>query len=72
MRRWACGRCTNKQSTWAAEASSVTGMPMTPNMWRTPRRARVCATTVYPLPALPPPERKEGAGLQHNAYMVCK
>jgi len=33
---------------WAADASCVTGMPMTPNMWRTPRRARALATRKKP------------------------
>ena len=33
----------------------MTGMPMTPYMYRMPRRASVRATTMYPLPSASSP-----------------
>jgi hypothetical protein len=44
---------TGGEQTCAAEASSVTGMPMTPYMWRMPREASARATTVYPFASGP-------------------
>ena len=41
------------QITWAADASSVTGMPITPYMWRMPKAARAWAAMEKPL--LPAP-----------------
>ncbi len=42
------------QVTWAADASSVTGMPITPYMWRMPRAARALAAMEKPLLPAPP------------------
>ena len=39
----------NPEHTWAADASSVTGMPMTPNMCLMPAALSALATRLYPL-----------------------